>query len=37
MVVTVFRSRLQPKHTAEYYEVATQMCALAEGMPGFVS
>jgi heme-degrading monooxygenase HmoA len=37
MVVTVFRSRLQPEHAAEYYEMATQMRALAEVMPGFVS
>jgi heme-degrading monooxygenase HmoA len=37
MVVTVFRSRLQPEHAAEYYEVATRMRTLAEGMPGFVS
>lgn len=37
MIVTVFRSRLQPEHAAEYSEVATQMRALAEGMPGFVS
>jgi heme-degrading monooxygenase HmoA len=37
MVVTVFRSRLQPQHAAEYAELATQMRALAESMPGFVS
>ena len=36
-VVTVFRSRLQSEHAAEYSECATQMHALAEGMPGFVS
>jgi heme-degrading monooxygenase HmoA len=37
MIVTVFRSRLQPEHAAEYSECPTQMRALAEGMPGFVS
>jgi hypothetical protein len=37
MVVTVFRSRLQPEYAAAYYEMATQMRALAEGMPGFIS
>jgi hypothetical protein len=37
MVVTVFRSRLQPEHAAEYSEVASRMRALAEAMPGFVS
>jgi heme-degrading monooxygenase HmoA len=37
MIVTVFRSRLQPEYAAEYSECATQMRALAEGMPGFVS
>lgn len=37
MIVTVFRSRLQPEHAAEYYEMATRMHALAESMPGFVS
>jgi heme-degrading monooxygenase HmoA len=37
MLVTVFRSRLQPEHAAENYEMGTQMRALAEGMPAFVS
>jgi heme-degrading monooxygenase HmoA len=37
MIVTVFRSRLQPEHAAAYSEVAVRMRALAEGMPGFVS
>ena len=37
MVVTVFRSRLQPEHAASSAEVAVRMRALAEGMPGFVS
>jgi heme-degrading monooxygenase HmoA len=37
MVVTVFRSRLEPDHAAEYAETAARMRALAQGMPGFVS
>jgi heme-degrading monooxygenase HmoA len=37
MIVTFFRSRLQPEHVAEYSEVATQIRDLAEAMPGFLS
>ena len=37
MVVTVFRSRLQPEHASDYSEAATRMRALAEAMPGFIS
>src|SRR5262245_11523122 len=37
MVVTVFGSRLQPEHAAEYSEVAAQMRAMADTMPGFIS
>jgi heme-degrading monooxygenase HmoA len=37
MVITLFRSRLQPEHQEEYGRVAAEMRALAERMPGFVS
>lgn len=37
MVVTLFRSRLNPASAPAYYEMATRMRALAEDMPGFVS
>jgi heme-degrading monooxygenase HmoA len=37
MIVTIFRSRLDPEHTAEYAEVGARMHSLAEAMPGFVS
>ena len=37
MVVTIFRSRLNPQHEATYYPMAARMRKLAEAMPGFVS
>lgn len=36
MVVTVFRSRLNPEHRAAYQETAARMRTLAESMPGFL-
>jgi heme-degrading monooxygenase HmoA len=37
MIVTVFRSRLKPDNSAEYYETAKRMSEMARGMPGYVS
>lgn len=37
MIVTVFRSRLNPEHQAEYMEWASRMSMLAKGIPGHVS
>ena len=37
MVVTIFRSRLDPAQAASYYETAARMRTLAESMPGFIS
>lgn len=37
MIVTVFRSRLDPANTEEYYQVAAKMSELAKSMPGYVS
>ena len=37
MVVTIFRSRLKPEGTKEYYEWAPRMSALAKTMPGYIS
>jgi heme-degrading monooxygenase HmoA len=37
MILTVFRSRLDPNHAAAYREIAARMRVLAEGMPGFSS
>ncbi len=37
MVVTIFRSRLDPAQADSYYEVAARMRTLAESMPGFIS
>jgi heme-degrading monooxygenase HmoA len=37
MVLTIFRSRLKPENTKEYYEWATRMSALAKTMPGYIS
>lgn len=37
MILTVFRSRLDPAHTAAYREMAARMQSLAEAMPGFIS
>ena len=37
MVVTIFRSRLDPEQAAPYYEMASRMRTLAESMPGFIS
>ncbi len=36
MIVTIFRSRLNPENQAAYYETAARMQALAEAMPGFI-
>ena len=37
MVVTIFRSRLDPSHAAEYQDLAGRIRALAAEMLGFVS
>ncbi len=37
MIVTVFRSRLNPDVDDEYMEVATRMNDLAKTMPGYIS
>lgn len=37
MVLTIFRSRLNPDHTDAYHEMAPRIQALAEKMPGFIS
>lgn len=37
MVVTVFRSRLKPENTQDYYEWAARIAALAKTMPGYIS
>jgi heme-degrading monooxygenase HmoA len=36
MVVVVFRSRLSAEAGADYSDMAAEMLATAEGMPGFV-
>ena len=37
MVITIFRSRVDPRHAAHYQAVAARMKELAFAMPGFVS
>ena len=37
MIVTVFRSRLNPDIQDEYMQVATRMSELAKAMPGYIS
>ena len=37
MVVTVFRSRLDPANTEEYYQMAAKMSEMAKAMPGYIS
>ncbi len=37
MIVTVFRSRLQPGAETEYLEWIARMSALAKTMPGYIS
>lgn len=37
MILTVFRSRLDPAHAAAYREMAARTRLLAERMPGFLS
>ena len=37
MIVTIFRNRLKPENTAEYYEWAARISAIAKTMPGYVS
>ena len=37
MIVTVFRSRLRPDNTQEYFEMAGRMSELARTMPGYIS
>lgn len=37
MILTVFRNRLNPEHSAEYYDTAAEISALAATMPGYVS
>lgn len=36
MIVTVFRSRLNPEHNPEYNELVPAIAALAVDMPGYV-
>jgi len=37
MLVTVFRSRLDPANVEEYYKVAARMSEMARTMPGYIS
>ena len=37
MIVTIFRSRLRPEHSAEYYETVKRMVEIATRMPGYIS
>jgi len=37
MIVTVFRSRLKEEAHADYFDLAPQMGALAQSMPGYIS
>ena len=37
MVVSVFRSRLDPEHAAEFQALADALMKTAEAMPGFIS
>ena len=37
MIITVFRARLRPEHTDEYYALVGTVAAEADAMPGFVS
>lgn len=37
MVVTVFRSRLDPANLEEYYKTAARMSEMARAMPGYIS
>ena len=37
MIVTIFRSHLNPEHAAEYHEWPERMWAPAQTMPGFIS
>ncbi len=36
MIVTVFRNRLNPDHSPEYYDLIPKIAALAVDMPGYV-
>ncbi len=36
MILVLFRSRLRPEAGADYHEMAAEMLATAEGMPGFI-
>ena len=37
MIVTVFRSRLNPDFSDDYAEMAERMSSLAQTMPGYIS
>lgn len=37
MIVTIFRSRLQPEAQDEYMKMAARMSELAKSMPGYIS
>ena len=37
MVLTVFRNRLKPEHSAEYNDLAPKIATIAAAMPGYVS
>jgi len=37
MIVTVFRSRLKPENSQEYYETAKRMAEIARSMPGYIA
>ncbi|MDH3293781.1 MAG: antibiotic biosynthesis monooxygenase [Acidimicrobiia bacterium] len=37
MILTVFRNRLNPEHSAEYHDLSPRIAALADHMPGFIS
>ena len=37
MIVTIFRNRLRPEHANEWSQLASELGAEAEAMPGYVS
>jgi heme-degrading monooxygenase HmoA len=37
MIVTIFRSRLRPENSAEYYDTVARMVEIAVKMPGYIS
>ncbi len=37
MVISIFRSRICPENSSDFYDLADEMLKLAEAMPGFIS